>query len=128
MSSGVIGKSGITVPQLLVHEGEGLTLTIEVRNGTVYRGRASHTEDNFNMHLDGVSITEPDGTQRSLERVFIRGSTILFVIYPDILARAPVFERVRAAAKGKVLAGGLGKKRLEAMQARSEWGAPLPAR
>ena len=109
----VSGKRGITVPQILFHEGEGLTVTIECIDGALYRGRASNTEDNFNVHLLDAVVTARDGSERTLDRVFIRGSAIVFIIFPDVLQRAPVFDRVRAVAAGRTVATGLGKLRAQ---------------
>ena len=50
---------------------------------------------------------------RVLEKAFVRGSAIVFIVFPDILARSPIFDRVRAAAAGKVFAAGLGRARAE---------------
>ena len=124
------GTGVLTIPICFFHECEGLTVTVETRGGDVYRGRASHTEDNFNMHMDSVTITPArgGGAPRTLDKVFIRGATIVLVIVPDILAKSPIFERVRNAAAGKVVAKGLGVGRLMAMQAKCASRARAPAR
>ena len=124
--SNVHGRTGVTVPQILVHEGDGLTLSVETRDGTLFRGRASNTEDNFNLHLDDVTVTSPSGATRVLERVYLRGSSIVFIIFPDILARSPVFARVRTAAEGRVHAVGLGRARAIAIQ-KAQNAPPAPA-
>jgi len=113
------GKGGLGVPTLLFHEGEGLMLAVETRDGTLYRGRCDLTEDNFNLSLYHATATARDGTERRLERAFIRGPQVVFVVYPDILAQAPYFERVRRAAAGKVVATGLGKARMAAIAAKA---------
>jgi small nuclear ribonucleoprotein D3 len=135
----VSGKGGVGIPTLLFHEGEGLTLSIETKDGALYRGRAEFTEDNMNVSLVEVTAYGPPGSPgpaggTRLERAFIRGSQITFVVYPPILAKAPFFERVRAAAAGKVRAIGLGRARMAAIQqAQGEWRgragrrAPAPA-
>lgn len=106
------------MPALLLHEGEGLTLTVETKDGTLYRGRAEVTEDNMNVSLREVTAFLPTGGQQKMDRVFIRGPRIVFVVFPEILTKAPFFERVRAAARGKVLAVGLGRGRQAAIQAK----------
>ena len=106
----------LTIPVAFFHEGEGLTLTVETKSGNVYRGRANNTEDNFNLNLDGVTVKSKSGGTQKMERVFIRGSTIVMIVFPDILARSPIFDRMRALARGKVTAKGLGVGRLNAMQ------------
>lgn len=112
----VNSKGVISIPTLLFHEGEGLTLTVETKSGTMYRGIAAATDDYMNVRMSGVTAVEPDGTTRQMDMIFIRGSTILYTIFPYILSKAPFFERVRQAAAGKVFVGGLGRGRQQAIQ------------
>lgn len=119
-ASSIIGKKGTGVPTQLFHEGEGLTLTVETKTGIVYRGRADITEDNMNMTLRNAVATDVQGRQVRLDQVFVRGSQVMMVIYPDILKHAPMFERVRRVAAGKSVAAGLGKQRQQAIESKSE--------
>jgi len=116
----VTGKRGVTIPQMLFHEGEGLTLTIETRDGTIYRGMADITDDSMNVSLSKVLVVDGPAPARALDKVFLRGSQIMFVVFPDILARSPMFDRVREALKGKAIARGLGKGRQQAIMAKGE--------
>lgn len=45
--------------------------------------------------------TSPDGKLSSVEYVFIRGSQIVFIIFPDMLRRAPMFKRIKVWKKFK---------------------------
>jgi small nuclear ribonucleoprotein D3 len=110
------GKGWLTVPVIFFHEGEGLTISVETRDGTLYRGRAERTEDNFSVSLSAVTVTSPQGVVSTLQRVYIRGSRIVFVVFPDVLKESPIFARVRRASEGKVVAGGLGAARQMAIQ------------
>lgn len=125
------GNKGIGIPSVLCHEAEALVVTIETKAGYVYRGTVETTEDSMNMSLKQVTSTDPDGNKASLDRVFLRGSQILFVIFPDILAKAPYFKRLSDASKGVKRASGLGRGRMMAIGARSECTrasvAPAPA-
>jgi small nuclear ribonucleoprotein D3 len=117
----VLGRKAVGIPTLLFHEGEGLTLCVETRDGTLYRGIAEMTEDNMNVSLHrALAFGTRGGEPQKLERVFIRGSQIVFVSFPEILNRAPFFQRVRNAAQGRVVAVGLGKTRQAAIQAKGE--------
>lgn len=113
-----IGRKGVTIPQMLFHEGEGLTLTVETKDGRLYRGSAEITEDNMNISISKATVTDTDGSVTSMDRVFIRGSQVLLVIFPDILVKSPMFERVKASAKGEVVALGLGRGRQQAIMAK----------
>lgn len=116
------GKRGVTIPQLLLQEGEGLTLTLEGADGSTYRGLAEAADDSMNVSLTGVTVTAPDGAVRRAERLFLRGSTVVLVVLPDILAKSPMFDRVRALAAGRNRALGLGRARADAMQAKGACG------
>jgi len=117
----ILGKRSVGIPTLLFHEGEGMTLTIETKQGLLYRGKAENTEDNMNISLAHVTVTYPDNTKSNLERVFIRGSQIVYVIYPDILVKAPYFERFRRVAAGERQAFGLGRTRVAGIQAKGKY-------
>ena len=113
------GQKGVGIPTVLLHEGEGLVVTVETRAGYSYRGSVESVEDSMNLGLKDVSATSPDGTEAPLDRVFIRGSQVLFVVFPDVLRLAPMFERLRKAAAGLSTAGGLGRGRQADIGARA---------
>lgn len=103
---------------MLLHEGEGLVVTIETKSGHVYRGTMETVEDSMNTGMKNVTVIDPFGRRSEMERVFIRGGQVLFVIFPDMLKMAPMFERLRKASAGLSTAGGLGRGRLQAIQER----------
>lgn len=47
----VTGKSGVGIPIILLHDGEGAIVTIELQNGEMYRGYLDEAEDNMNCIL-----------------------------------------------------------------------------
>jgi small nuclear ribonucleoprotein D3 len=83
-----------TVPVKLLHEGEGHPVTVELKNGELYRGQLVAAEDNMNCQLSGVTCFAKDGQASKLEHVYLRGSQIRFVVLPDILKNAPMFKKV----------------------------------
>ncbi|KAJ1460878.1 hypothetical protein M885DRAFT_508334 [Pelagophyceae sp. CCMP2097] len=91
----VTGKKGVGVPVILMHDGEGTIVTVECKNGDVYRGFLDETEDNMNCVLKDVTKTTADGKKSAVEQIFIRGSQIAFFIFPSMLKNAPMFERIR---------------------------------
>jgi small nuclear ribonucleoprotein D3 len=105
------GEHRIGVPVVLMYEGEGLIVTIETKNGSLYRGQLECAEDNMSCSLKEVTMTDKNGRVTLMERVYIRGSEILFVIFPPVLKHAPMFKRVLLASKGVRIAAGLGKIR-----------------
>ncbi|EEH59618.1 uncharacterized protein MICPUCDRAFT_31243 [Micromonas pusilla CCMP1545] len=109
MSSG-LGK-GIGIPVKLLHEAEGHTVTIELKNGETYRGTLLESEDNWNCQLEGITQTGRDGRVNQLEHAYIRGSKIRFLVIPDMLKNAPMFKRIdpRAGGGGRGGRGGGGR-------------------
>ena len=98
--------------------GEGLILTVDTKSGITYRGYCVETEDNMNIKLTSVVATEADGSQRSIDHVFIRGSQVNFICFPDILAHAPMFDRVAQRKNGVIVERGLGRARQAALDAK----------
>lgn len=79
---------GIGVPVKLLHEAQGLLVTVELINGTIYRGRLSSIEDNMNVQLRDVTSTAKDGQVSALDHVMVRGSQVKFFVVPDNLKYA----------------------------------------
>eukprot|EP00389_Voromonas_pontica_P000366 GDKH01000526.1.p2 GENE.GDKH01000526.1~~GDKH01000526.1.p2 ORF type:complete len:121 (-),score=29.46 GDKH01000526.1:85-447(-) len=93
----------VGVPIKLLHEGLGHTVTIELKTGELYRGVLATCEDSMNCLMENVTVTGKDGKLSTLEQVFLRGSQIRFILFPDMLRHAPVFKAVLAKSKGKGL-------------------------
>ena len=45
------GKAGVGIPIILLHDAEGSIVTIELKNGEMYRGYLEDAEDNMNCTL-----------------------------------------------------------------------------
>lgn len=99
----------VGVPIKLLYESEGHIVTVELKNGEVYRGLMRDCEDNMNCRMQNVTLTERDGQQKKLEQVYLRGSKIRFLILPDMLKNAPMFKRLDPRNKSKNQVLGLGR-------------------
>ncbi|GAM17454.1 hypothetical protein SAMD00019534_006290 [Acytostelium subglobosum LB1] len=99
----------IGVPVKILHEADSHVITIELRNGDLYRGTLVESEDNMNCRMANITMTTKDGRQTQIEQIYIRGSKIRFFILPDMLKNAPMFKRIdgRVVLKGKAL--GIGR-------------------
>ncbi len=95
--------SSIGVPLKVLYEAVGLIVSVELETGQLYRGKLVSMEDNMNLQLKEVTVTQRDGQVTSCEHCFVRGSHIAFVILPDNLRHAPMFKNF-----GKSKARGLG--------------------
>ena len=89
------------VPLTLLHEGEGHVITIELKNGEIYRGKLVESEDTMNCQMREVSMTARDGRVRRLEEVYIRGGHIKFIVLPDLLKNAPVLKKIATLKRKK---------------------------
>jgi small nuclear ribonucleoprotein D3 len=87
-------KNSMGVPIKLLHEARGHVVTIELQNGTTYRGKLLDAEDNMNIQLTEITVTKRDGSMQQLEQVFVRGSHVRFIIVPDMLKNAPMFKNI----------------------------------
>eukprot|EP01083_Nonionella_stella_P115896 343992_1 len=94
-----MSKSQTGVPIRLLHEGEGHVVSLELKNGEIYRGVLKEAEDTMNCYLDNVTMTARDGRVSKLEQVYIRGSQIKFIILPELLKRSPAFTKVQTMKK-----------------------------
>ncbi|GET51170.1 sm-like ribonucleo protein [Rhizophagus irregularis DAOM 181602=DAOM 197198] len=109
----------IGVPIKLLHEAQGHVVTLELNNGTVYRGKLSEAEDNMNVQLREITVTARDGRVSQLDQVYIRGSHVRFFIVPDMLKNAPMFKKIGPnAMKGRGIGMGRGKATVARAQAR----------
>ncbi|CAM9174694.1 unnamed protein product, partial [Choristocarpus tenellus] len=91
--------TAVGVPIKLLHEGEGHGVTVELKNGEVYRGHLDEAEDTMNCFMTGVTMTGRDGRVSKLEQVYLRGSHVKLIVLPDVLKNAPVFKPVQKMKK-----------------------------
>ena len=60
---GHTGKRGVGIPIVLLHDGEGSIVTIEVKNGDTYRGYLDESEDNMNCIVKDATLTTANALQ-----------------------------------------------------------------
>lgn len=109
----VTGRTGIGIPTVLLHEGEGHTVTVETKEGDLYRGFLHESEDNMNLFMKNVTYTNKEGKTRKLDQVYLRGDQVCFIVLPEILSNAPMFSRVNKhrQTKGRYTPKGAGMTR-----------------
>lgn len=73
-------------------------------------------EDNLNISMKDVTVTQRDGRVTQLEQVYVRGPMVRFYILPDMLVNAPMFKRSGA---GNMKGRGIGTARGRATIARA---------
>lgn len=92
-------SSNAGVPIKLLYEAEGMKVTVEMKNGEIYRGLLLTAEDTMNMSLSDVVRTARNGQVSKLPSVYLRGSGVRFIALPELLKNAPVFRKVAALKK-----------------------------
>jgi small nuclear ribonucleoprotein D3 len=93
--------STVGVPIKLLFEAEGMKITVEMKNGEIYRGLLVGAEDTMNVSLSDVLRTARNGKITKMPNVYLRGSSIRFIALPDLLKSAPIFQKV-ASQKRKM--------------------------
>lgn len=79
----------------LLHEGEGHVVSVELKNGEIYRGMLVEAEDTMNCQMKEVTMTARDGRISRLENVFLRGGNIKYIILPELLKSAPILKKIQ---------------------------------
>ena len=89
------------IPIKLLHEGESHPVMVELKTGESYWGTLVESEDNMNVLLKRVTMTARNGQVSKLEHVYLRGSTVRYIVLPEILKNARMFRRVQKAKEDK---------------------------
>lgn len=90
----VVGNNRVGIPIVVLHDAEGAIVEVETRNGELVRGLLFEAEDMMNLYVKNASITDcGTGIKRKSNQVYIRGCEIIFIVLPDILKHAPMFNR-----------------------------------
>lgn len=111
MSGGTVG-----IPIKLLYEAEGMKISVEMKNGEIYRGLLLGAEDTMNVSLSEVLRTARNGQISKMPNVYLRGSSICFIALPDLLKSALIFQKVQTQKRKMEEAiaqrqGGTNKKR-----------------
>lgn len=108
-------SKNIGVPIKLLYEAEGMKITVEMKNGEIYRGLLLGAEDTMNVSLSEVLRTSKTGQISKLPNVYLRGKCIRFIALPDLLKSAPIFQKVatqkRKLEESMAMKGGAKKRK-----------------
>eukprot|EP00588_Corethron_pennatum_P015598 CAMPEP_0194270140 /NCGR_PEP_ID=MMETSP0169-20130528/4188_1 /TAXON_ID=218684 /ORGANISM="Corethron pennatum, Strain L29A3" /LENGTH=157 /DNA_ID=CAMNT_0039012075 /DNA_START=116 /DNA_END=586 /DNA_ORIENTATION=+ len=93
----VVGNNRVGIPIVLLHDAEGAVVTVETVDGELIRGLLFEAEDMMNLYLKKAVIINQKEPEKSttVDQVYIRGSRILYIILPEMLAKAPMFRRIQ---------------------------------
>mmetsp|Transcript_38908 Transcript_38908/g.67315 ORF Transcript_38908/g.67315 Transcript_38908/m.67315 type:complete len:116 (+) Transcript_38908:97-444(+) len=99
----------VGVPIKLLHEAEKHIITVELKNGEIYKGQLAEAEDTMNCQMKEVIMTARDGRILRLENVFLRGAQIKFIVLPDLLKNASILKKIQGMKAKRVETEGSGK-------------------
>ena len=71
-----------------------MKVTVEMKNGEIYRGLLLNAEETMNMTISDVVRTARNGQVSKIPTVYLRGNNVRFISLPELLKSAPVFKKV----------------------------------
>ena len=89
----VVGNNRVGIPIVVLHDCEGAVIEIETKAGELIRGLLFEAEDQMNLYIKNAVIRDVNGIKRKSPQVYVRGTEIVFIILPDMLKHAPMFNR-----------------------------------
>jgi small nuclear ribonucleoprotein D3 len=91
----VVGNNRVGIPIVVLHDAEGAVIEVETKTGELIRGLLFEAEDQMNLYIKNAVIrdTEGGGVKRRTNQVYVRGTEIVFIVLPDMLKHAPMFNR-----------------------------------
>jgi len=89
----VVGNNRVGIPIVVLHDAEGAVVEVETKTGELIRGLLFEAEDQMNLYIKNAVIRDTNGVKRKINQVYVRGTEIVFIILPDMLKHAPMFNR-----------------------------------
>ena len=89
----VVGNNRVGIPIVVLHDAEGAVIELETKKGELVRGLLFEAEDMMNLYIKDAVIIDPQGVKRRTRQIYIRGPEILFIVLPEMLRHAPMFNR-----------------------------------
>ena len=92
----IVGNNRVGIPIVLLHDAEGAVVTVETKRGELIRGLLFEAEDMMNLYLKKAVVLGPKpGSKRIVEQIYVRGTEIVFIVLPEMLRHAPMFNRIK---------------------------------
>lgn len=91
----VVGNNRVGIPIVVLHDAEGAVVEVETKKGELIRGLLFEAEDQMNLYIKNAVIRDPNGMKRKINQVYVRGPEIVFIVLPEMLKHAPMFNRIK---------------------------------
>lgn len=90
----VVGNNRVGIPIVVLHDAEGAVIEVETKKGELVRGLLFEAEDMMNLYMKNCIVKDAtSGVKRRVNQVYLRGPEIVFIVLPDMLKHAPMFNR-----------------------------------
>jgi small nuclear ribonucleoprotein D3 len=89
----VVGNNRVGIPIVVLHDAEGAVVEVETKKGELIRGLLFEAEDMMNLYIKNATILDSSGVKRRTNQIYVRGPEIVFIVLPDMLKNAPMFNR-----------------------------------
>ena len=89
----VVGNNRVGIPIVLLHDAEGAVVSVETKNGEIIRGLLFEAEDMMNLYIKNAVVWNVHGVKRKVDQLYLRGREIVFIVIPQMLRHAPMFQR-----------------------------------
>eukprot|EP01083_Nonionella_stella_P019768 54879_1 len=90
----VVGNNRVGIPIVLLHDSEGAVVSVETKNGEIIRGLLFEAEDMMNLYIKNAIVWNINGVKRKVDQLYLRGREIVYIVIPQMLKHAPMFERI----------------------------------
>ena len=91
----VVGNNRVGIPIVLLHDSEGSVVSVETKNGEIIRGLLFEAEDMMNLYIKNAVVFNIHGQKRKVDQLYLRGREIVFIVIPQMLRHAPMFQRIK---------------------------------
>lgn len=91
----VVGNNRVGIPIVLLHDSEGAVVSVETKNGEIIRGLLFEAEDMMNLYIKNAVVWNIHGQKRKVDQLYLRGREIVFIVIPQMLRHAPMFQRIK---------------------------------
>jgi len=91
----VVGNNRVGIPIVLLHDSEGSVISVETKSGEHIRGLLFEAEDMMNLYIKNAIVWNINGIKRKVDQLYLRGTEILFIVIPQMLKHAPMFQRIK---------------------------------
>mmetsp|Transcript_22968 Transcript_22968/g.32359 ORF Transcript_22968/g.32359 Transcript_22968/m.32359 type:complete len:184 (+) Transcript_22968:278-829(+) len=91
----VVGNNRVGIPIVLLHDAEGSVISVETKVGEHIRGLLFEAEDMMNLYIKNAVVWNIHGVKRKVDQLYLRGTEILFIVIPQMLRHAPMFQRIK---------------------------------